>query len=140
LDLIQLIQHECVWDTPWTRGTMHMIHMIRHECVGDTPRSRGNVYMRTDIYGTYALLSPSVCVLPHHYPPQGACECSVYTVSFPVLASGFPSGISLCYITVPIILPFPLHRLTYSFAIPLPLVFPSERPLPTTLTSVRNGL
>jgi hypothetical protein len=33
----------------------------------------------------------------YYYPPQGACECSVYAVSFPVLSSGFPSGISLCY-------------------------------------------
>jgi hypothetical protein len=33
-----------------------MIHMIQHECVGDTPWSRGNVYMRSDIYGTSALL------------------------------------------------------------------------------------
>jgi hypothetical protein len=35
-----------------------MIHMIRHECVGDTPWSRGNVYMRrSDIYGTSVLVT-----------------------------------------------------------------------------------
>jgi hypothetical protein len=49
LNMIHLMQHECVGDTPWTRGTIHMRHMIRHECVGDTPWSRGNVYIRTDI-------------------------------------------------------------------------------------------
>jgi hypothetical protein len=57
LELIHLMQHECVGDTPWTRGTIHVRHMIRQECVGDTPWSRGNVYMRTDIYGTSELLA-----------------------------------------------------------------------------------
>jgi hypothetical protein len=32
-------------------------HMIRHECVGDTPWSRGNVYMRTDMYGASVLVT-----------------------------------------------------------------------------------
>jgi hypothetical protein len=34
-----------------------MRHMIRHECVGDTPWSRGNVYMRDNIYGTSVLVT-----------------------------------------------------------------------------------
>jgi hypothetical protein len=37
-----------------------MRHMIRHECVGDTPWSRGNAYMRTDIYGTSVLVADSI--------------------------------------------------------------------------------
>jgi hypothetical protein len=57
LNLIHLVQHKCVGDTPWTRGTRHVKHMIRHECVGDTPWSRGNVYMRTDIYVTRVLVT-----------------------------------------------------------------------------------
>jgi hypothetical protein len=32
-----------------------MTHMIRHECVADTPWSRGNVNMRNDIFGTSVL-------------------------------------------------------------------------------------
>jgi hypothetical protein len=65
LNLIHLIQHECVWDAPWTRGTIHMRHMIRHECVGDTPWSRGNIYMRTDIYGTGLLVTDGRHEAPH---------------------------------------------------------------------------
>jgi hypothetical protein len=38
-----------------------MSHMIQHECVGDTPWSRGNVYMRTDIYGTSVLVADGRC-------------------------------------------------------------------------------
>jgi hypothetical protein len=65
LNLIHLIQRECVGDAPWTRGTIHMSHMIRHECVGDTPLSRGNVYLRTDIYGTSALVTDGGHEAPH---------------------------------------------------------------------------
>jgi hypothetical protein len=65
LNLIHLIQHECVGDAPWTRGTIHMRHMIRHECVGDTPWSRGNVYMRSDIYGSSALVTDGIHEAPH---------------------------------------------------------------------------
>jgi hypothetical protein len=42
-----------------------MSHMIRHECVGDTPWSRGNVYMRTDIYGTSVLVTDGIHEAPH---------------------------------------------------------------------------
>jgi hypothetical protein len=60
LNLIHLIQFECVWDAPWTRGTIHMRHRIRHECVGDTPWPRGNVYMRSDIYGASVLVTDGI--------------------------------------------------------------------------------
>jgi hypothetical protein len=60
-----MINHECVGDTPWTRGTIHMTHMIRHECVGDTPWSRGNVYMRNDMYVTSVLVTDGRHEAPH---------------------------------------------------------------------------
>jgi hypothetical protein len=42
-----------------------MRHMIRHECVGDTPWSRGNVYMRSDIYGTSVLVTDGIHEAPY---------------------------------------------------------------------------
>jgi hypothetical protein len=65
LNLIDLIQHGCVGDAPWTLGAIHMRHMIRHECVGDTPWSRGNEYMRSDIYGTSVLVTDGMHEAPH---------------------------------------------------------------------------
>jgi hypothetical protein len=47
-----------------------MRHMIRHECVGDTPWSRGNVYMRTDIYGTSVLVTDGRHEAPYVYERQ----------------------------------------------------------------------
>jgi hypothetical protein len=46
------MHHECVGDTLWARGTIHMRHIIRLECVDDTLWSRGKVHMRKDIHGT----------------------------------------------------------------------------------------
>jgi hypothetical protein len=81
-------------------------------------RNRVRVYSRSSrkgeatwtIKGTHVLglnslvprrfVYPDIRHLPHsiYYSlPQGAGGCAVYTVSFPVLASGFPRGISLCY-------------------------------------------
>jgi hypothetical protein len=44
-----------------------MRHMIRHECVGDTPWSRGNVHMRTYIYGTSVLVTDGRHEAPYIY-------------------------------------------------------------------------
>jgi hypothetical protein len=65
LELIYAIQHDCVEDTPWTRGTIHMRHMIRHKCVDDTTWSRGNVYMKTDIYGASVLVTDGIHEAPY---------------------------------------------------------------------------
>jgi hypothetical protein len=42
-----------------------MRHMIPHECVCDTPWSRGNVYMRTDINGTSVLVTEGIHEAPY---------------------------------------------------------------------------
>jgi hypothetical protein len=47
-----------------------MRQMIRHECVGDTPWSRGNVYLRTDIYGTSVLVTDGRHEAPYIYERQ----------------------------------------------------------------------